>query len=385
MGIGGFERGVERAGGGVEPAEPFRAGQPDDEAHVRPSPAEEAREPVHRFLGRDVHEQIQRVKPLRQRLMDGEAEDISLDDGVDTVDKAHDLADIGEFHMVGPVWTLICDNDQTHRLIADVDGILGTMAAIVPVAAPYIAAAIGYSTAYIEGVNWLGGNNGVEITGVIGQQGLLVIPRGVTGLFRELIEAAKIVMAGATVLDWVVAAAAYSPAIANAGGIAAVGSMYNLISSGTPYGWALAAAAGLAIEALQSEPDPDEHGHVAANRGQAQDWESFLVQSLGGDQVSLLSHVGFLSARGGGGSAVFANRPQVGDWERWHLLDNGDGTISLRSFNGNYFTAEGGGGRECNSDRPAIGYWEKFVREALPDGRFALKAHISGQYVSIQP
>jgi hypothetical protein len=86
----------------------------------------------------------------------------------------------------------------------------------------------------------------------------------------------------------------------------------------------------------------------------------------------------------GGGNDVYANRPQVGDWETWTVVDNNDGTVSFKSFNGNYLSAEQGGGVALYANRTTIGNWEKFYLVNLPDGRVALKTHDKGKFVSVQ-
>jgi hypothetical protein len=335
--------------------------------------------------GREVQEKMRLGLPFSQRVMKGEIPDIDFDEAVETAKAVQDLANIGTLQHDGPVWTLICDDGQTHRLIADVATLTPLVTAVFPFATPFILGAIGQCLIYIATVDQLGGHNGVEITGVIGSTGLLVVPRGLPNAFYDLLEAAKIVVSGKTVLDFIIIASAYSPQVAAALAIPTVAAVFSAVSAGTPFGWAIAAAAGILIELLEDEPDPDEHGHVEANRKQAQDWESFTMASLGGDQVSLLSHMGLLSARGGGGSAVFANRIEVGEWERWTLIQHGGGLISLRSSNGNHLVAETGGGRECNANRSQIGDWEKFRLERLPSGKVALKTLVTGDFVSVQP
>lgn len=323
--------------------------------------------------------------PPHQNLNDAIGDIDAGRQAIETARAVQDLAMVGTFKIQGPVWTLICDDGQTHRLLADVEVLTPKLAAVYPPAAPLVIAAIELCRAYIAAVDELGGHNGVEITGVLGCTGLLVVPRGLPNIYYELLNAAKIVVSGKVVLEFVIAAAAYSPPVAAALAIPAVAEVFSAVSAGTPFGWALSAALGFGLDLLQPEPDPDEHGHVEANRKQAQDWESFTMQSLGDNQVALLSHVGLFSARGGGGSAVFANRIAVGEWERWTLVQHGGGLISLRSSNGNYLVAETGGGRECNANRPEIGDWEKFRLEQLPSGKVALKTLVTGDYVSIQP
>ena len=58
---------------------------------------------------------------------------------------------------------------------------------------------------------------------------------------------------------------------------------------------------------------------------------------------------------------MLANRRYLGNWETYDLVNNSDGTVSLRSqANSRYVTAEAGGGRPLIANRTAIGPWEKF-------------------------
>lgn len=397
MGEGRFREGVEHvdpgAGaqhvehggllGGVEEG----GGPPLVRQHPDPY-----RQPVPR--GRLIQDELQRVTPLRERLMDGPVGDITIRDVTQAEKVGQGLAEgIGDFRFVGPVWTLVCDEEQTNRLIATASAGASAVTAVLLVACPpigaaaaaVVAATIAESTTYIKTVDALGGNNGVSITGVIGQTGLFVVPRGLPGFWEGLIEGARIAVAGRTVIEFLIAAAAYSPAAANLLAIPTVAAVFSAVSAGSPIGWAIAFAVGSAIELLDDEPDPDDHGHVVADRATAGEWEAFIMAGLGDDRVSLLSHVGLLSAKNGGGSAVYANRVVPGDWETWRLVTNADGTVSLQAIGGHYFVAEDGGGRECNADRVAIGDWEKFWLVNLPSGKVALRTLRTGTFVSVQP
>jgi hypothetical protein len=247
--------------------------------------------------------------------------------------------------------------------------------------------ALAASIAYIKAMDLLGGNNGVEITGVVGTNGVIVTPR-LKGIFAELIDLARQGVAAATVLDWVIAGIGMSPALAAALAFGPLATVVTALATGTPLGVALAAAAlGKTIEeilGLGDPPDPDDHGGVLADRGAVGEWESFLMGDNGDGSVSLLSHMGLFCADRAGGYGVHANRPQVGEWERWALIRHGDGTVSLRSSNGHFFVAESGGGQVCNANRTAIGDWERFWLEPLDGGRVALRTFSSNQYVSVQ-
>ncbi|HEX4488046.1 MAG TPA: hypothetical protein VH088_17340 [Terriglobales bacterium] len=287
---------------------------------------------------------------------------------------------VGEFSQTGPVWWLGLDNNQTHALSTVLATASGLSAPFVPVIAAALAASIGY----IELVNTVGGSNGVDINGVIGVEGLIVTPR-VGGFYGDLIQAARLVVSGRTILDFLIIASHEVPALASALNLGVVATVLNAVESGTPIGWALAGALGLAVDLLGSEPDPNQHGHIWANRDAAGEWESFVLAKTGdGDKVSLLSWQGLFSAQMGGGGDVYANRPQVGDWETWTLIDNNDGTVSFKSFNGNYLSAEQGGGAALYANRTIIGTWEKFYLVTLSGGKIALKSHDKGKFVSVQ-
>lgn len=290
----------------------------------------------------------------------------------------------GEFKMFGPVWTLILSDEQTDRLQATIAG-SGAIFAAAGLAGAIIAATIAASIAYVRFVNVLGGNNGVEITGVVGTEGIIVTPRG-GALFETFVDAARIGVGVATVIEWVIVAAAKSPAFAGSMQLTALGTIFQFFTSGHPLGIALAAGIGLAWQALTGEPDPNEHGAVAADTTEALPWESFVMADLGNTgQVSLLSHMGLFSADNGGGAGVYANRPKLGDWERWTLVKNDDGSVSFRSIGGHYLVAESGGGSVLNANRTSIGEWEKFWIYFLPGGRIALKTYVTGHFVSVKP
>src|SRR5262249_34443301 len=157
---------------------------------------------------------------------------------------------------------------------------------------------------------------------------------------EEAAELVRIALAGKTLLEWIVVAASNASPLATALNISAVATTFSLVSAGTGLGWALSLAVGLAIDELLDEPDPDAHGTIVADRAEAKEWESLTFAFGDNDEVTVLSHMGFLSAQNAGGFGVFANRPTVGDWERWRLAHNDNGTVSLRSSNGHYFVAE---------------------------------------------
>ena len=297
---------------------------------------------------------------------------------------AGDNADVGELKHEGPVWWVGLTEPQTNAL----EAVLGAGGQGLALAGgplwPVISAALAASLAYIKFVDKLGGNNGVDINGVAGTAGVIVTPR-LGGIYGDLLQAARVAVSGRTILDFVVRASGIVPGLGAALDVPVAASVFQAVEAGTPLGWAIAGAVGLVVDLLGSAPDPNAHGAVVADRDQAQGWESFLMGSLGDTQhFSLLSWQGFFSAQQGGGDGIYANRPEIGEWETWTLIDNFDGTVSFKAFNGQFLTAEGGGGRECNANRTAIGTWEKFHIDNLPSGKVALRTLDHNKFVSVQ-
>jgi hypothetical protein len=285
-------------------------------------------------------------------------------------------------NIIGNVWRIRLNNDQADSVAAVIAA--GAAVAAIPPLGPAILAAISAAAAYIVAVNKLGGSNGVDVHGVIGTHGVIVTPR-FTGVYEQLADAARFSVAANTIGEFLVAAAAANPGLAGALGLGTVATVFKLLGGGTPFGIAL----GVALAVLPwpfsgSEPDPDQHGGVRADRDQIGEWERFTMTGLGNDEITLLSWQGHFSARGGGGGPVYANRPWVKEWERWKLIDNGDGSVSFKTHNGHFLVAEEGGGRDCWANRTAIGPWEKFRIENLPDGKIAIRTITKAKYVSVQ-
>lgn len=299
------------------------------------------------------------------------------------------IADLGvfadaEFTHEGIAWKLSLDSRQTHVLVGSFGTAGNFLALLAGPLWPAIAGPLNGALGYIELVNTLGGDNGVEIHGTIGGPTVYVTPR-LSGFFALLAQIRDQELAGQAVIALLSRAAALSPQLAATLELPVVAAVLGQIASGTPLGVALATALGFGISLLGGEPDINEHGGVHADRSEAREWESFYIGPVpDGEHVALLSWQGYLSAQNGGGADVYANRPEIGPWETWSMIHNGDGTISLQSIGGHYLCAEEGGGRECWSNRTAIGAWEKFVLVPLAKGRFALRTLVKGTYVSVQ-
>jgi hypothetical protein len=127
-----------------------------------------------------------------------------------------------------------------------------------------------------------------------------------------------------------------------------------------------------------------QSGHVFANRGVPDEWETFTITKLRNDKVAIKSHKGYLCAEEGGDSIVTGARSKIGEWETWTLEKNANGTVSLRSVNDYYLCAEEGSGCVCNADRRIKGPWEQFWMEKTDDGRVRFKTFDKLCYLCVE-
>lgn len=82
-----------------------------------------------------------------------------------------EVRELGDFHCVGAVWVLSCNNAQTQALSSSL-GKLGQH-----FGAP-IESAVAVASDYIAVVNAIGGHHGVDIDGIVGLRGVIVTPHG---------------------------------------------------------------------------------------------------------------------------------------------------------------------------------------------------------------
>jgi len=286
----------------------------------------------------------------------------------------------------GVVYNMYLTHPDVMNLAAgNLAAIVGS--AIVPIPL-HVLAALTTLTAYIVVIDRVGGNNGVDITGVEGAAGAIVTPHG-SPAYAWLSQAANIAVdVGRTIGDFVIKAAGQIRTLAQA--VTSEPAVLTEVALGQPV---IAAVAGL-LNGLfgQGAPppsNPNTFGAVKANRTNPQDWESFVLMAVDNGQVALLSWQGFFSAQGGGGSSVYANRSAVQDWEHWTLIRNDDGTLSFRTHdNGHYLGTSATADSSCYADQwqiaqqPAI-TWCRFILGQLPAGHITLRA--STGYVSVQP
>ncbi|TVX99994.1 cellulase family glycosylhydrolase [Cohnella terricola] len=91
-----------------------------------------------------------------------------------------------------------------------------------------------------------------------------------------------------------------------------------------------------------------------------------------------------VSADDSGTSPLIANRDAPEDWELFEIINNSDGTISLRSKSNNmYVAADLNEGAKLIARSTVIQQWEKFRRVTLADGNVALLALANNKYVTV--
>ena len=88
-------------------------------------------------------------------------------------------------------------------------------------------------------------------------------------------------------------------------------------------------------------------------------------------------------AENGGSETIVANRSSCGGaWETFQIVNNDDGTVSLRSVsNGKYVCAVIDEKNQLLPRSGSIGTWEKFIIEKISDGEYALYSLANGKYV----
>ena len=88
-------------------------------------------------------------------------------------------------------------------------------------------------------------------------------------------------------------------------------------------------------------------------------------------------------AENGGSETIVANRSSCGGaWETFQIVNNDDGTVSLKSIaNGKYVCAVIDENNQLLPRSESVGTWEKFIIEKISDGEYALYSLANGKYV----
>ena len=85
-------------------------------------------------------------------------------------------------------------------------------------------------------------------------------------------------------------------------------------------------------------------------------------------------------AENGGSETIVANRSSCGGaWETFQIVNNNDGTVSLKSIaNGKYVCAVIDENNQLLPRSESVGTWEKFIIEKISDGEYALYSLANG-------
>ena len=88
-------------------------------------------------------------------------------------------------------------------------------------------------------------------------------------------------------------------------------------------------------------------------------------------------------AENGGSETIVANRSSCGGaWETFQIVNNNDGTVSLKSIaNGKYVCAVIDENNQLLPRSESVGTCEKFIIEKISDGEYALYSLANGKYV----
>lgn len=291
-------------------------------------------------------------------------------------------SDPARLTLTGPVWVVSLNHEQAES----VEGSLQFIAGAASLGdEEEIGAALGAAAGLIQLMDSLGGDQGVDVQGVLGVGGVIVTSH-LSGMYETLTKGAGVAVAGANIMDFVLNAGGKVPEVASTLGIGVAAQVFSRVAGGMPFGWALAEAFGVIVDLLKPAPDPNEHGGIHADRTPVGDWERFIMAQIPpGNQIALLSWQGLFSAQNGGGADVYANRVKVGPWETWNIVDNHDGTLSFQTADGHLLTATNGGGpgSYCLANQTAVTASERFVKEDVAGGHIALKTQ-KGTYLSVQ-
>lgn len=95
--------------------------------------------------------------------------------------------------------------------------------------------------------------------------------------------------------------------------------------------------------------------------------------------ISLKAYNGkYVAAEGGGNDILIADRDEIGEWETFKINYISGDFVTLQVYNGNYVTAEPWG--YVSADRTEVGEWEIFKVIRLANGKVGFRAS-SGYYL----
>ena len=109
-------------------------------------------------------------------------------------------------------------------------------------------------------------------------------------------------------------------------------------------------------------PDDSTNKKLIANREKIGDWETFQINYIDKNTVSILSfHSLYVSADLNKEGILYANRNEVHEWETFNIEQLGNNQIALKASNGKYVCADYKLGGILIANRDNIGDWEKFT------------------------
>lgn len=271
-----------------------------------------------------------------------------------------------EFKQHGALWSVKLSHAEVELI-----GKAGDVFAKLP--DPSVSKAIAVAVGIIRIVDLIGGKNGVDICGVLGYLGITVTPpqwpafeflKKFPSLITESVEHLGDIIFK-TITYWKGKIDIPMPIVIAfpffLGPIALAGKFLGKIFGGK------------------------KHGGMRADKKDVGQQEKFILVNLPEEnKVALLSWRGYVRAKNGGGSEVWADKPWIRADEKWEIEHNEDGTVSLKCRKGYYFIAKGGGGKECDADSKNKGAWERFFMEFHEDGVCSLRTLEKGLHVHVK-
>lgn len=244
-----------------------------------------------------------------------------------------------EVHRDGASYLIVLTHGEVQSIAAGGD----VLSAVIPEIAPVIQAAADV----LVTIDLIGGNNGVEVSGVIGSAQLMVLPK-TSGIWGTLIHTAQ-----------------------------EIGTLYLKLTNPALF------LASIGISFL-GHTFGSSNGEVHCDEDQAKSEETFVLVTNSNGLVSLLSFNGYFTADSDD-RLIYANRSQALRDEQFRLISNSDGTVSFQSWMRTYMCADRNrGGKRVSVDRTAIGDWEKWKLVFLGGGKVALRES-EGKFASVAP
>jgi hypothetical protein len=184
--------------------------------------------------------------------------------------------------QTGVVWNVDLNHAEVNALTTEA----GFAALAIP---PPIDVAVAAVSAYVALIDQIGGDNGVDISGVIGAAGVIVTPRGL-GAYGWLVKGANIVVdAGKTIGEFILKLVGS----VQHGDIQTVAVLAS-IGGGLLAGLATIPMGAVILDWLfgrRADPPPDspealnKRGAVKANRPKVQPWETFVLTEVGAAEL----------------------------------------------------------------------------------------------------